>query len=292
MSTRRALTWVTEAYACLARGDVHAAAKAADRARDADKHDPRVQLVSGHLLVMCEAYAEGLDHLEAAERNFRRLRLPIPGQLYCSRAVCHMKRFEHDQADHWFAHAIAVDDRQPEPFIGRGTNAMDRGDNATAAHWFAEAARRFPASMAVRWGRSMFRLRMGDWPQAWQDYEARLVAPDWLARWHRKMTAQLWHGRPIPGETLCVFHEQGMGDTIMLSRYLPWVREHSQCGQLLLMVPVEMGSLFTSLLGDATVHWIGHTNAPDHQWAVPITSLPFHHQTQLDTVPPCLALAA
>lgn len=292
MSTSRALTWVDETYRCLSRGDIRAAAKAADRARDADRKDPRVRLVSGHLLIMCGAYAEGLAELGQAETGFARLRLRVPGQLYCSRAVAYMKQFQHAEADHWFDRAIAHDPHQPEPWIGRGTNAMDRGDNATAQYWFDEASRRFPASMAVRWGRSMFRLRMGQWPQAWQDYEARLVAPDWLARWHTTMDATLWAGRPIPGDALCVFHEQGMGDTIMLSRYLPWVREASQCAKLYLMVPVEMERLFRPLLLDGTVQWIGPTNAPAHQWAVSIYSLPFLHQTRLDTVPEPLRLAA
>jgi tetratricopeptide (TPR) repeat protein len=281
--------WLDEAYRCLQQGDVQGAAKAADLARDADPDHPRVLLLAGHMLVMLGMYDMGQDTLHQAAQWFQRAGLPVPGQLYNSLGMAAMKQFQHDEAKQWFQQALAVDEHQPEPYIGLGTLEMDRGDNPEAGHWFGEAIRRFPASTAVRWGRCFYRLRRGEWPAAWSDYEMRLTAPDWIARWGKHLDVPLWYGQPTPDCTLMTFHEQGQGDTLMLSRYLPFLRERSQCARLYLLVPDEMLTLM-----DGLADWVGWKNPPDPKpdYAVALTSIPYIHATRLDNVPPPLRLAA
>ena len=287
MSQTRAAYWTDEAYRLLQAGDLRGAAKAGDRARDADRKDPRVQLLTGHLLVMCQAFDEGLAALEGASAAFQAAGQAVPPQLYCSAATALMKQFKHDEARQWFEVAQQANPDAPEPYIGIGTLEMDRGNNAEADRWFSEAARRFPSSTAMRWGRSMFRLRQGHWPAAWSDYEMRLTAPDWVARWGKHIDIPLWYGQPIPDCVLMVYHEQGMGDTIMLSRYVPFARERSQCRKLYLLIPAECVTLF-----EGQADWVGPKNPPDPkpEYTVSLSSLPYIHGTRLDNVPPPLPL--
>jgi hypothetical protein len=52
------------------------------------------------------------------------------------------------------------------------------------------------------------------------------------------LDAPEWEGVPEPGRTLLVIHEQGMGDTILMSRFFPALRERFACVVALVQAPL------------------------------------------------------
>ncbi len=65
-------------------------------------------------------------------------------------------------------------------------------------------------------------LREGRWTAGFKAYEWRWKTKRLFMRPFRK---PLWDGEPIDGETLLVWAEQGIGDTIQFLRFLPLVRQ-------------------------------------------------------------------
>jgi len=58
-------------------------------------------------------------------------------------------------------------------------------------------------------------LALGTLPEAWTHHEWREPAC------RRRFTAPRWDSRPLKGKTLLVWAEQGYGDTLQFSRFLP-----------------------------------------------------------------------
>jgi tetratricopeptide (TPR) repeat protein len=289
MSLQRARYWVATAYAALNRGAVMDAAKAADRARDAAPQHPDVVLLVAHLLSMSPLKAdEGLRALDRADKLFRDRRAPVPAQLFISRGMVFLNLFRFDDAIECFLEANRLEPNRPEALVGLGTAEWGRGNPDAAGRWFRTAAYRYPASTAVRWGRAMWRLGTGQWPEGWADYEMRLASPDWIARWGKTLEAPQWGGQPVPGQTILAYHEQGQGDSLMFSRYLPWLQQVSQCDRLYVRAPAALAALLKH-----GVDWAGeHTPPTPPDWTISLHSLPYYHGTTLATVPPPLELAA
>jgi Flp pilus assembly protein TadD len=91
------------------------------------------------------------------------------------------------------------------------------GRRAEAAEAFARAG----SLPMARFNRGYLRLLEDDLAQGLPLLEARkeLVNPG------RRLRKPEWDGRPLPRKRLLVLHEQGMGDTLLVSRFLPALLE-------------------------------------------------------------------
>jgi tetratricopeptide (TPR) repeat protein len=73
------------------------------------------------------------------------------------------------------------------------------------------------------WHLALIQLLRGDYKQGFARYRARGRAIPELAR--KKMPFPLWKGEDLRGKSLLVCDEQGFGDTLMLARFLPVLKE-------------------------------------------------------------------
>ena len=80
-----------------------------------------------------------------------------------------------------------------------------------------------PDRLGAFWNRSLMRLRDGDWENAWDDYEARIMRKAGTDE-YPPLPCRRWTGEPLHGKRLYVHPEQGMGDRILMSRYLAEVK--------------------------------------------------------------------
>ena len=112
------------------------------------------------------------------------------------------------------------------------------GDLDRAITYFNHALQIDPELAVARWNRSFVNFLLGNWSDGWQDFEARFDVPHWRTIYPHRIDGTLWDGTPIPGKTLLVHDEQGLGDTIQFARLLPWARQ--RCGQLILETRKEL----------------------------------------------------
>lgn len=88
----------------------------------------------------------------------------------------------------------------------------------------------------------------------------------------RQFQQPRWTGEPIDGQTLLVYSDQGFGDAIQFSRFLPTLQRQTNC-KLVVECQPELIELFRSLDIDATFVAEGES-LPDFDQHVPLADLP------------------
>ncbi|MBF0108945.1 MAG: tetratricopeptide repeat protein [Magnetococcales bacterium] len=142
---------------------------------------------------------------------------------------------------------------------------------------FDEAFESYRAALRIRpdfaeahFGIAVLELLRGNFIQGWPLYEWRFKKQDFPPHEHHQ---PLWNGQRIPGMTLLVHCEQGLGDGIQFIRHLPWVKD-SSAARVVLLCPESLRRLFVSMRGiDLLV--TAPEEVPSCQYQVPLMSLPY-----------------
>ena len=117
--------------------------------------------------------------------------------------------------------AVALAPELPDAHSGLGHALIAEG-------WLGEAAISFDQALALdadhlqaRLGRSYINLVLGRWGPGLDDYRLR-----WRAREARprRLRMPAWEGEDLAGRKIMLWAEQGFGDTIAASRFVPLVK--------------------------------------------------------------------
>jgi tetratricopeptide (TPR) repeat protein len=122
-------------------------------------------------------------------------------------------------------------------------------------------------------------LTLGDFEQGLKEYEWRFAAYN---EKHEKYTMPLWDGSNIRGKTILVYAEQGLGDTILFSRYVPLLIERG--ARVVFQVQNQLKKLFILSKQFGTIIDRIET-VPPCDVQVPLMSLPHLCNTTLETIP-------
>ena len=140
-----------------------------------------------------------------------------------------------------------------------------------------------PDVARYRFDRALLHLQLGSYTEGWAGYEAR-----WgLGEISLQHAAPRWRGEPFDGKTLLVSLEQGFGDAIFASRFLPLVKQRG--GRVVLQCRPQTRRLFADLLGVDDI--VGPDDAPLADLQCPLMSLPGVFAATPDTAPPLPRLA-
>jgi len=146
----------------------------------------------------------------------------------------------------------------------------------------------------------MLELMRGNYPKGWRLHEHRLQTKQFAAV--RQQKTPQWDGSPLQeGESLLVYQEQGIGDTLQFSRYLPLVATRAA------QIDIEvMGNQYQNWADPSTepssirqfLHnnysnivrqsYVKGWNSPDYDsyaYVVSFMSLPRIFRTTLDSIP-------
>jgi tetratricopeptide (TPR) repeat protein len=140
-----------------------------------------------------------------------------------------------------------------------------------------EVLRRDPQDHETRLMRAHANLRRGEFAKGWEDIEARhhsRLAVERAFRFPR------WHGEQLPGKTLLVYAEQGLGDQIMYTSCL--ADAMARVGRVVLECEPRLVTLFRRSFPPAVVKaqaadlseagWLSEIGPVDFQ--IPMGSLP------------------
>ena len=129
---------------------------------------------------------------------------------------------------------------------------------------------------------SLVHLAMGNLERGWADYEARVHIPE-LSIDPYNFPQPIWDGRSaIAGKTILLHAEQGLGDTILFTRFVELIVRKG--GRVILAVQKPLGRLLSGIPGIAQV-LISGDPLPEFDLRAPMGSLPRALDITLDTIP-------
>ncbi len=221
---------------------------------------------------------------DAAERHQRRaieLR-PKFAEAHCNLGAVLMQRGRYDEAEAALRLALQLKPDFVEAHGNLGGVCAGRGDLAGAEASYERALSFDPEFPGARYNRSLAWLARGQYDQGWRDYEFRFRCDELKTRRDR---GERWDGGALAGRTLLVHAEQGLGDTVQFSRFLPQVA--AQGGRVLFECQKPLVGLMQRLRGlpdDVQIIAVGQ-KTPRYQVHVPLMSLPLAFGTTLETIP-------
>ncbi|QYD71681.1 tetratricopeptide repeat-containing glycosyltransferase family protein [Paraburkholderia edwinii] len=123
-----------------------------------------------------------------------------------------------------------------------GTALAEAGMHGEAVVAFTRAIEQRKQYDLARWDRGRSYLYLGNYRQAWPDYEVRLVTGQ-LPK--KELPGRQWNGEAYAGKRLVLVVEQGFGDTLWVARYLPRVKALG--GELVIECQAELISLIAAM---------------------------------------------
>lgn len=262
-------------------------------AHQAGNHTAAVELINAALRVIpahpqCHLHLglalESLGRLDEALASFERALSLNPGLVValnnCGNALQALGRFEEAIAAYRQSLAQCPDDPDMHNNLGHALDAAGQPAEAIASFHRAQALR--PEFAAALCNEGVARLRLGDFARGWKLFERRHQALG-ARRLVRDYRQPLWLGaEPLAGRTLLIHHEQGLGDTLQMLRYVPELAARG--ARVVIEVPTALEELARSVPGDPVVVAEG-LPLPAFELQCPMMSLPLACGTTLETIP-------
>jgi Flp pilus assembly protein TadD len=197
---------------------------------------------------LCPIYERLGRYEEALRVGHQALdRDPCDLQTLHNLALVHHRRLELDESIACARRALAVDPTIPGPHFQLAESLLLRGE-------FAEG-----------WHEYQWRFRIGGAAQP-------LPAND----------RPQWDGAALPGGTILLVADQGFGDAIQFSRYIPWVC--GRCRDVVVAAEALMHPLIRQI--HPTIELVDRWDkCPPFAAYCPLTELPRLHGTTLDKIP-------
>jgi len=167
-----------------------------------------------------------------------------------------------------------------------GLVLQDLGRYAEALTSFDEAVAADAAHPAAHGNRAMLLLLLGRLEEGFAEYEWRWRMPG-FATPRRDFPQPEWDGGLLPGGTVLVHAEQGLGSAIQFVRYAQAVAE--RCGRLVLECQPPLARLFRQSLaapeGPVAEVIVKGEPLPGFDRHVPLMSLPYRLGTTATSIP-------
>jgi tetratricopeptide (TPR) repeat protein len=216
---------------------------------------------------------------EAVESYDRAIRL-TPGvmQIHINRGSALAALARYPEAMAAFDRAVGLDPGSAHAWFNRGVTLTEMKRIADAIKSYEIALSLASDYAQADYNRALCLMQLGRLEEGYQGYEARRR----LALEPALYPQPYWSGEDIAGRTLLVRGEQGLGDIIQFSRYIPLLQERR--AQVILMVQPHMMRLMSSL--DPPPQIVAWNDVPPaFDYHIALESLPGLFHTSLDTIP-------
>jgi tetratricopeptide (TPR) repeat protein len=207
-------------------------------------------------------------------------REPDTPEAWFNRGVTHIGEGDYPAAEECFSRAVALAPHSRESMLNLGYVLGEQGRSEEARRCYESVLAVFPACAEARYNRAAHLLRSGDFRAGFADYEARFAAMKSVDQ--RVYSQPRWDGSPLLGRSILVYCEQGLGDALQFSRYVPLLAE--QGAKVILEVQRPLISLLASVKGVERIVAKSET-PPSADFHIPLLSLPHIFGTTLESVP-------
>jgi Flp pilus assembly protein TadD/ADP-heptose:LPS heptosyltransferase len=168
----------------------------------------------------------------------------------------------------------------PKPYMSYGAILEKQARYDEALKHFEKACALKPDYAKARAGRAGAWLRAGDYARGWDEYEWRWRVEKFPGR-RPAQGVPMWTGADLAGRRILLYHEQGLGDTIMFARYIPLVAARN--GHVIVECPPELHALIREVDGVKEV--VPPKASPSYDVQLPLLSLPRVFRTTIQTIP-------
>ncbi len=150
-------------------------------------------------------------------------RQPSLGMAYLEQGLLLKLACRYDEAFAAFQRFNALVPQERETYLlNCASLAAEQEHYEESLTFYDQAVHAFPRSAYSHWARSLALLKMGRYNDGWAEFEWRRGYPEWQHQMAGFSTlAPQWQGESLAGKNVCVFAEQGFGDTLQFCRYLP-----------------------------------------------------------------------
>jgi tetratricopeptide (TPR) repeat protein len=227
----------------------------------------------------------GLDQYEDALADITRAQALDPNNAdICNNVGAVLQRLGRDaEALPWFEQALILRPNYTAAF-------MNKAGSLTQLHRFTEAFVVYqevkaidPGNSDPDWSIAMLHLLTGNFEAGWAGREVRWKVPH-LGFQRIHFSQPLWLGKePVDGKTILVHIDEGLGDTIQFSRYVPMLAARG--ANVILLVDEALCPLLSKLPGVSKCLSPKAGAFPDFDMFCPMSSLPLAFGTTLGTVP-------
>ncbi len=264
------------ASALLVDGDDRAAGGAAARALTLDSGRAESWFVHG----------TALSHLGQKLRAVASLSRAVAADPAHAEAALNLGNANLDldrvaEAERWMRQAIACDPNLVEAHASLGFVLTGQGRLSEAVAACQTAIDLRPDFAVAHWNQSTAYLLAGDFARGWPKYEWR-KKHDRYSTAFRSFDGPCWEGENLAGKRLLVFAEQGLGDTIQFSRFIPLLAQRGAV--ITLACDRRLHELLRGLSGVSAVVARDEALPPYDFWVDQMT-LPLRLGTTVENIP-------
>lgn len=179
---------------------------------------------------------------------------------------------------------------KPDDFLIRNNYAValrESGRFEEALAYFQSMLKDRPNDTQTQWEAALLNLKLENWKEGWKGFEVRWgISPK---KPRSSETGPQWRGEDIKDKTLLVYEEQGFGDSIICSRFIPLVAARG--GKVILECKKPLHRLFSSIPGIVKLVEPEQTTS-GFDYHIPMMSLPGIFETTLSNLPAPAPLTA
>ncbi|MEN9229943.1 MAG: tetratricopeptide repeat protein [Thermostichus sp. DG02_5_bins_236] len=225
------------------------------------------------------------DQLPQAERWFRQaLALkPAEGSIRVNLSYCLHLQDRLEEAADCLRQALPLLPRDPQPHNNLGTILQEQHQLQAAIACYRRSLSLAPNLAEAHWNLGTALLTLGRYAEGWREYEWRIQQQK---SEYPTFAQPLWTGSPLQQQTLLIYSEQGLGDTLQFVRYLPLLAEAHPEAHFLFRCQQPLVQLLRGNFEGPRLRILSEGDPlPPFDTHLPLLSLPQRLGTTLETIP-------
>lgn len=197
-----------------------------------------------------------------------------------SMGVTYYDSRKYREAISFYDKSLEIEPNNASIWFNKGLAHHDLGQYMDALNAYKLALNHRPDYPDAEFGEALTRLTLGDFKVGLQKFEARWTKSNPPPYRHAQVP-KLTDLDSVQGKTILVWEEEGFGDAIQFSRYIP--KLHEQGARIVFEVRSELMTLFQALDGVSLIRRGDGVDGIDYQ--IPLQSLPLIFNASVLSIP-------